>query len=265
MMYHNSKFGFTLSEVLITLGVIGVVAALTLPSLIAKHQEKVMINKLKTSYSLLNQAFKQAVEDYGEIDTWGITAEERAANASEILSKYIKVIKKCDLGEKACLADKYVGRKGSGTQNNTVDISNSGSSIVLANGMSVLFNGTEDRMLCAQNVNQYNNAVLNSQEDIFNTCFRVYVDTNGKQKPNFASKDLFYFFAMKDGIVPAGTAGLTRFGLLWSFERSCLNAEYTASSQASCTAWVLANENMDYLHCPDKIGWNKASSCKDAK
>ena len=70
---------------------------------------------------------------------------------------------------------------------------------------------------------------------------------------------------MKDGIVPAGTAGLTRFGLLWSFERSCLNAEYTASSQASCTAWVLANENMDYLHCPDKIGWNKASSCKDAK
>ena len=29
-----------------------------------------------------------------------------------------------------------------------------------------------------------------------------------------------------------------------------------------CTAWVLLNENMDYLHCPEKLGWDKAMRCK---
>lgn len=43
----NNKTAFTLAEVLITLGIIGVVAAMTLPTLVQKHQEKVTIAKLK--------------------------------------------------------------------------------------------------------------------------------------------------------------------------------------------------------------------------
>ena len=39
--------GFTLAEVLITLGIIGVVAALTLPSVIQKYQKKVTVERLK--------------------------------------------------------------------------------------------------------------------------------------------------------------------------------------------------------------------------
>ena len=41
--------GFTLADVLITLGIIGIVAALTLPSLIQKYQEKVTLERLKKS------------------------------------------------------------------------------------------------------------------------------------------------------------------------------------------------------------------------
>ena len=29
-----------------------------------------------------------------------------------------------------------------------------------------------------------------------------------------------------------------------------------------CAAWVIINKNMDYLRCPDKLGWKKASSCE---
>lgn len=47
---------FTLAEVLITLGIIGVVAALTLPSLIQNHKEKVTIVRLKQAYSLFSTA-----------------------------------------------------------------------------------------------------------------------------------------------------------------------------------------------------------------
>ena len=40
----KTKFGFTLAEVLITLGIIGVVAALTLPSLVTNYQKQVTVN-----------------------------------------------------------------------------------------------------------------------------------------------------------------------------------------------------------------------------
>lgn len=39
------------------------------------------------------------------------------------------------------------------------------------------------------------------------------------------------------------------------------DGDYTQMS--ACTAWVVYNENLDYLHCPDKLDWDKASSCKD--
>ncbi len=46
------KKAFTLAEVLITLGVIGVVAAMTMPSLVANYQKKVWVNQLKKLYQL---------------------------------------------------------------------------------------------------------------------------------------------------------------------------------------------------------------------
>ena len=47
------NYGFTLAEVLMTLGIIGVVAAMTMPSLIANHQEKVTVTKVKKVYGIL--------------------------------------------------------------------------------------------------------------------------------------------------------------------------------------------------------------------
>lgn len=50
------KKAFTLAEVLITLGIIGVVAAITMPVLINKYQEIVTVTKVKKFYSLMSQA-----------------------------------------------------------------------------------------------------------------------------------------------------------------------------------------------------------------
>lgn len=55
------KGAFTLAEVLITLGIIGVVAALTLPSLIQKYQEQVLENQLKKMYSTISQGIQKAM------------------------------------------------------------------------------------------------------------------------------------------------------------------------------------------------------------
>lgn len=66
--------GFTLAEVLITLGIIGVVAALTLPSVIQKYQKKVTVERLKKSYSTLAQAVQMSVKDNDEVETWDFFA-----------------------------------------------------------------------------------------------------------------------------------------------------------------------------------------------
>ena len=60
------KKAFTLAEVLITLGIIGVVAALTMPSLMANYKKSVAKNQFKKTYSTLTNAFNQTVQDLGE-------------------------------------------------------------------------------------------------------------------------------------------------------------------------------------------------------
>lgn len=52
------KLAFTLAEVLITLGIIGVVAAMTIPTLVTNADKKATATKLKVFYSKINQAVK---------------------------------------------------------------------------------------------------------------------------------------------------------------------------------------------------------------
>ena len=60
MVYHK-KFAFTLAEVLITLGIIGVVAAITIPNLVSKYQMKVFETAFKKQYSVLQNAINYTV------------------------------------------------------------------------------------------------------------------------------------------------------------------------------------------------------------
>ncbi len=64
------KKGFTLAEVLITLGIIGVVAAMTLPTLIQNHRKHEVETKLAKIYSVVNQAIKLSTVEYGEPQYW---------------------------------------------------------------------------------------------------------------------------------------------------------------------------------------------------
>ena len=57
---------FTLAEVLITLGIIGIVAAMTIPTLVTNYQKKQTVTKLQKAISVLNQAYKLSYDDVGE-------------------------------------------------------------------------------------------------------------------------------------------------------------------------------------------------------
>ena len=60
MIHHyKNKKGFTLAEVLITLGIIGVVAALTIPTLIQNYKKREVETSLEKIYTTVNQAIKK--------------------------------------------------------------------------------------------------------------------------------------------------------------------------------------------------------------
>ena len=91
------KGAFTLAEVLITLGIIGVVAALTLPSLIQKYQDQVLENQLKKMYSTLSQGIQKAMADDGVskfIDTELFQTCRMASSdaCTQMVKKYFNVV-----------------------------------------------------------------------------------------------------------------------------------------------------------------------------
>ena len=94
--------GFTLAEVLITLGVIGVVAAMTLPSLVNKYQAKVLETGLKKSYANLQNAYTLTKASLGVTnlkETYAVydPVNEVYPNANAFMEEFevnMKVIKK---------------------------------------------------------------------------------------------------------------------------------------------------------------------------
>lgn len=93
--HYKNKIGFTLAEVLITLGIIGVVAAMTMPSLISHYRHKALETQFKKAYSVLGQISAMVISEYGEC-SYSQTEDIKAF----ILSKLIK-------GDQTKASDKY--------------------------------------------------------------------------------------------------------------------------------------------------------------
>lgn len=74
---NKSLRAFTLAEVLITLGIIGVIAAITLPNLITNFQKKVVATKLKKLYAVTQQAVKMSVVENDETSGWNYELAEK--------------------------------------------------------------------------------------------------------------------------------------------------------------------------------------------
>ncbi|MDE6138213.1 MAG: type II secretion system GspH family protein, partial [Candidatus Gastranaerophilales bacterium] len=91
----RKSYGFTLAEVLITLGIIGIVAALTIPGLIAQYQKEATVNKLKRSISILNQAYKLSYDDVGELEAQETKNMDSLEYFNTYWAPYIKVHTYC--------------------------------------------------------------------------------------------------------------------------------------------------------------------------
>ena len=254
------KVAFTLAEVLITLGIIGVVAALTLPSLVQKYKEQATVTRLKKVYTILDQAFTQMTDDEGTIDTWDAGAP-RKQKIEELIPKYLKITQKCDINTtfKKCGLTTYKNRFNYAPDYPRGFTGKENANYYLADGIIIYTAISDDSNLYNQCKMGKNFTNSGAHQSYANTCGSIWVDINGVKEPNTMDLDLFLFYIVTDGIIPAGSKNET----VWveTFENQCLGKDVYTSGNAHCTAWVIYNGNMDYLHCDD-LSWDGKTKCR---
>ncbi len=209
--------GFTLAEVLITLGIIGVVAAITLPTLIKNYQKHETVNRLKETYSILYQAIRMSETENGLLETWEIPNTSFTANTytygkaffEQYLKPYIKVVKECKYLSNECWADEYIWSNGVADDEFFLASKNKAYSLVLANGSVIGFYPRD-------------------------TFCEVWVDLNGKKGPNKLGKDTFEIFIAKTagnyyGKFPR--SGVYMYGQ--GFQRNVLKGNFKGCSKTA--------------------------------
>ncbi len=225
------KAAFTLTEVLITLGIIGIVAAMTLPTLISKFQERQNISRLLKIYSILNQANSQVVDDIGEYSGWGLSDnnQESTRKAFSYYEPYLKIIEKCD-NKPGCWAYKsfsLTGQTAQYTGTNRAGVDYIG--IKLLDGSYITFDfGNQPRI-----------SSYGLPNDIGSNYIIFWVDVNGDRLPNTLGKDIFMFATYQDKIIPNGYGNKSQ---------NCKNKQGGTFAGFDCAWWVVQNKNMDYLH-----------------
>ena len=194
MKYHKIKKAFTLAEILITLGIIGVIAAITLPTLIANYEKEKTVNQLKATYSILAQAFEMAKSEYGDMSNWDIGNYIGQTSGSSQFAKsftekyfvpYIKPTKIYGL-----TTFKYIGYDGIHYLNNDLDNSLYGGQsyiVNLANGSIVAF--SLDGHCDLEHKDENGNTICDSPW--YYTSVYIVADINGLKRPNTYGKDIF--------------------------------------------------------------------------
>ena len=226
------KKAFTLAEILITLGIIGVVASMTIPSLISKYREKVFVERLKQTYSIFSQAYLMAVVKNGEPESWDLGEKatiEGAEKVFDILSPYLNKAEVCR-EKSGCFADSYKTFSGH-NYNYAPKDHNMYARGILANGVSFALSSS------GTGCSYFSETIYS------HICAVLYVDLNGYKLPNKTGVDYFGFYITKKAILPMGLKG-------WSGGTNVYTCEFNGTSAGNgtgCTAWVLNMQNMDYL------------------
>lgn len=100
------KFGFTLAEVLITLGIIGVVAAMTIPTLINQTSGTEFISGFKKAVSVLNQAVTLNVALSGD-DFSNLPATSSVAGTDSVYSMFVSRLSVVSTGGNATIGGAF--------------------------------------------------------------------------------------------------------------------------------------------------------------
>lgn len=195
----NMKKGFTLSEVLVTMGIVGLISALTIPAIMKDYKNKVMAASIEKTYSQLSDATKAIMADEMADSLYktrlatndAYCGTDKAQGACYFLPKYFKTTKK-GCGTKAyspnnvCLGDSYQTMDGAHKTKISASDTTGDAGVVTTFGY------------CIQTTN---GATICGGYNQTNGIPTYVIDTNGPAEPNMAGRDFFTVDLMTDGTV----------------------------------------------------------------
>ena len=222
---------FTLAEVLITLGIIGVVAALTLPTLISNYKNQVYVNKLKKMVSLLENGIRKAAADedtdvknsefYKLFNAYSCESANVCDDRVEAISKYFKVL-------------------GSDTNNYKKNKIHGGEKSVLGN--IILADGS---------------AIISEPWEFDST---IAIDINADKKPNTYGRDYFEVRVDTGGLIhDADDCNIQEVAYSYdgNYDNGGIMYVYEVTSCGLCKDKLANNPDYDgcYLYRIQSNGW----------
>lgn len=206
-----SRKGFTLAEVLITLGIISIVSALTLPAVISKINMKHYIAQLKEDYSILSQVHTTLAAENGNfaysIAHCAKQNSESIRNACfrDTFAAKFKSIRKCEEPyssdkKTSCFPEFSHIKHLNGTPASNSYLNFSSSTIILANGSVLLF--YLDSADCDFDY---------EGQFSYKRCGWITLDVNGLKKPNTFGKDIYIFYVMDNAVKPLAYEFMAEF------------------------------------------------------
>lgn len=255
----RKALAFTLAEILIVMGIIGVVSALTIPNLNSSTADKEKVAKIKKIYQNLEEAQGRAVATYGPMKTWFVsdTSKKVATNKyADRIMEFMKVSKDCKQSVSGCFQNKNYKDSDNTDHGGGPNVWPDDRKFNLADGASISLS------IEPVGANACKRADDGTKFGESNRCGSLSVDIDGGLKgKNAYGIDFFQFVITTDGIHPAGIENSNGGNNIvnWCFKKG--NA---------CTGWVIANDNMDYLKtdatgkCPNGkvLNWTTNTSCK---
>lgn len=185
-VYDLTFIGFSLAEVLITLGIIGIIAALMIPVLIASIDETSTSSAFLKQASILEQVTKKYLSD-NSLSYFNNVFNGRADMANKFLAPYYRTLKYCaNVTDVSCL-NMQIQMLNSDTTFYTPDVG-----IVTADGAIITVR----------------NATLNCNTDgVSGRCGEGYIDVNGTKGPNRIGYDTFLWFIYTDRLEFGNSSG----------------------------------------------------------
>ena len=231
------KKGFTLAEVLITLGIIGVVAAITIPSLIQNNQKRVIEAKLKEDYSILQQVMKYA--EYNDLSLEGSFPDNDAGVRSwyeTYLKNNIKVNQVC-FDKAGCWHSKNPTRDLAGQDvafNRTgVGVGINILNLRLNNGSNINIDGYGQSSIWL-----YFGVKITIESTVV-----AFIDANGDSGPNIVGKDIQIIVFTNKGLLPAGyDKSIEEINKNCSKKATEANAGYFCMSKIKNSGWEIPND-----------------------
>ena len=176
------KKAFTLAEVLITLGIIGVVAAITLPNLIKAYKKHEVEVRLEQNYSIIQNALLMAQAEHGDPATWeGLGITKTRPNVVNFFEKYLLKYMKIDTGGRFSLTN--LGYK---------------TPVYRSDGKTVFMSAeqvsTKYRMNNGSTIPVITVGSKTYKNEKYYSGLYLYLDLNGPKIPNTIGKDIFAYY-----------------------------------------------------------------------